>query len=110
VVWLTAQISLGLNYRGSVGGSFIYGAFEIAPDTHTHTHAHIYMAFLYVIVTLQLEYFLLSSFSKCITHMDVCISDRICNTIYSVHKTTIITTSKIYNHYQEFVLGYILAT
>jgi hypothetical protein len=51
-----------------------------------------------------------SSFPKLPTFMDFYIHDTICNTIYSIiHKPVIRTVHKIYSHYQEFILGFILA-
>jgi len=50
--------------------------------------------------------FSLSIFSS---YIDIFISDRICKFIYSAHKTTIVSITTTYSHYQELILSHVLA-
>ena len=43
------------------------------------------------------------------TYIDIFKSDRICKFIYSAHKTTIVSVTTIYSHYQELILSHVLA-
>ena len=73
--------------------------------THNTICVKYYLIMLYCVCLITF-YFLLPHFS---TFIDIFISDRICKIIYSIHKTTIVSVTKIYSHHQELKLSYILA-